>query len=97
MLRTWAVRLPAIEFTESVSVRHAPDTSSTTAWPPSMPSDADLARDARDLGREHVHLLDHAVHDPRGAQELAFERPALDLERHGLRQVAFRDGRDALR
>ncbi len=39
MLRTWAVRLPAIEFTESVRVRHAPDTSSTTAWPPSMPSD----------------------------------------------------------
>ena len=38
MLRTCAVRLPAIEFTESVSVRQTPDTSSTTACPPSMPS-----------------------------------------------------------
>ncbi len=58
---------------------------------------ADLARDARDFGREHVHLIDHPIHDPRGTQELAFERPALDLERHGLRQVALRDGRDAAR
>ena len=38
MLRTWAVRLLAIEFTDSVSSRHTPVTSLTLAWPPSLPS-----------------------------------------------------------
>ena len=38
MLRTWSVRFEAIEFTFSVRPRHVPDTSSTSAWPPSLPS-----------------------------------------------------------
>ena len=38
MLRTWAVRLPAMEFTESVSVFQVPATPGTSAWPPSLPS-----------------------------------------------------------
>ncbi len=38
MLRTWPVRLPAIEFTESVKSRHVPATPRTSAWPPSFPS-----------------------------------------------------------
>ena len=38
MLRTWAVRLPAMEFTVSVRSFHVPDTPSTRAWPPSLPS-----------------------------------------------------------
>jgi len=38
MLRTWLVRLPAMEFTESVKSFHVPDTPSTCAWPPSLPS-----------------------------------------------------------
>ena len=38
MLRTWLVRLPAIELTESVRSFHVPDTPSTRAWPPSLPS-----------------------------------------------------------
>ncbi len=38
MLRTWAVRLPAIELTESVRSFHVPETPSTLAWPPSLPS-----------------------------------------------------------
>ena len=38
MLRTWSVRLPAIEFTFSVRPRHVPDTPATSAWPPSLPS-----------------------------------------------------------
>ena len=38
MLRTWAVRLLAIELTLSVSSRHTPVTSLTLAWPPSLPS-----------------------------------------------------------
>ena len=38
MLRTWPVRLPAIEFTESVRSFHVPATPGTLAWPPSRPS-----------------------------------------------------------
>ncbi len=38
MLRTWSVRLPAIRFTFSVSPRHVPETPSTSAWPPRLPS-----------------------------------------------------------
>ena len=38
MLRTWSVRLPAIELTESVRSFHVPATPFTLAWPPSLPS-----------------------------------------------------------
>ena len=38
MLRTWAVRLPAMEFTFSVRSRQVPETPCTCAWPPSLPS-----------------------------------------------------------
>ena len=38
MLRTWSVRLPAIELTESVKSFHVPATPGTCAWPPSLPS-----------------------------------------------------------
>ena len=38
MLRTWAVRLLAIWFTESVRSFHTPPTPFTVAWPPSLPS-----------------------------------------------------------
>ena len=38
MLRTWPVRLDAIEFTLSVRSFQVPATPSTSAWPPSLPS-----------------------------------------------------------
>ena len=38
MLRTCAVRLPAIELTLSVRSFHVPATPGTCAWPPSLPS-----------------------------------------------------------
>ncbi len=38
MLRTWPVRLPAIELTLSVRSFHVPATRFTLAWPPSLPS-----------------------------------------------------------
>ena len=174
MLRTWRVRLPAIEFTESVRSFQVPDTPSTRAWPPSLPSvptsratrvtsdanerswstivlmvffsveelalhvdrdllrqvalghrgrhlgdvahlagqvaghrvhgvgqvlpraghalhlrlaaelafGAHLARHARHFGREVAELVHHLVDGLGGAQELALERPAVDLERH---------------
>src|SRR5207237_170597 len=38
MLRTWLVRLAAIELTLSVRSLHTPPTPFTCAWPPSLPS-----------------------------------------------------------
>ena len=38
MLRTWPVRLEAIELTLSVRSFHVPATPGTAAWPPSLPS-----------------------------------------------------------
>ena len=38
MLRTWVVSDDAMKFTESVRSRHVPETPSTFAWPPSLPS-----------------------------------------------------------
>ena len=38
MLRTWAVRFPAMELTESVRSFQVPATPGTSAWPPSRPS-----------------------------------------------------------
>src|SRR5207249_2414195 len=49
---------------------------------------AHLAGDARHLAREGVQLADHRVHGPGGVQDLALERAPVDLQGHGLRQVA---------
>ena len=38
MLRTWPVRLAAMEFTLSVKSFQVPPTPRTSAWPPSLPS-----------------------------------------------------------
>ena len=38
MLRTWLVRLLAMELTESVKSFQVPATPRTSAWPPSLPS-----------------------------------------------------------
>src|SRR6185369_5436564 len=55
---------------------------------------ADLAGDARHLRRERAELIDHPVHGLRGAEELALEGPAVEVDRHRLRQIAFRDRAD---
>src|SRR6185437_13036076 len=55
---------------------------------------ADLARHARHLGGEDAELLDHGVDDSRGLQEFAAQRAAVDVELHGLQQVALRDRGD---
>jgi hypothetical protein len=56
---------------------------------------ADLAGHARHFGGEHAELLDHGVDDGRRAQELALQRAAVDVERHGLQQIALRHRGDA--
>src|SRR5439155_837632 len=49
---------------------------------------ADFAGDAGDFGGEHAELFDHLVDDLGAAEELALERAAVDLEGHGLGEVA---------
>ena len=97
MLRTWAVRLLAIRLTLSVRSFHTPLTSGTCACPPSLPSvpTSRATRVTSDVNT--LQLLDHRVDDRRRAQELAFERAALDVEAHGLQQVALRDRRHRAR
>ena len=97
MLRTCAVRLLAIELTLSVRSFQTPLTSRTCAWPPELAVGADLARDARDFRREDAELLDHRVDDRGRAQELAFERTAVDVEPDRLQQVALGHGRERAR
>ena len=58
---------------------------------------ADLARDARHFGGEDRQLVDHVVDQPRRAEELAFERPAVHFERHRLTEVALGHGADGAR
>ena len=43
-----------MELTESVRSFHVPATPFTSAWPPSLPFRADLARHARDFRRERA-------------------------------------------
>src|ERR1043165_7213742 len=62
MLRTWPVRLPAIEFTESVRSFPVPATPPAPARLPSqLPFGPPLARHARHLGGERRQLVDHRV------------------------------------
>ena len=49
MFRTWAVRFAGELLTLSVRSFQTPETPATSACPPSLPSRADLARDARHL------------------------------------------------
>ena len=83
MLRTWAVRLLAIEFTLSVRSFQTPVTSLTWAWPPSLPS-VPTSRATRVTSEVNtLELLDHGVNDGGRTQELALQRPAVDIEPHG--------------
>ena len=94
MLRTCAVRFDAIELTLSVRSFHTPVTSATCAWPPSLPS-VPTSRATRVTSEVNTReLLDHRVDDGRRAQELALQRPAVDVEPHGLQEVALGDGGD---
>ncbi len=84
--RTWSVRFAASWLTLSVRSFQTPATSSDCAWPPSLPSNADLAGDSGHLGGEAVELVDHRVD---GVLEL--EELALDVGGDLLREVAVGD------
>src|SRR5688572_3291070 len=84
MLRTCAVRLPAIWLTDSVSSFQTPDTPFTCAWPPSLPS-VPTSRATRVTSDVNTNGVDQL----RRSQEFALEGTAIDLELHGLTQVAL--------
>src|SRR5438105_3229229 len=81
MLRTWAVRLPAIELTESVRSFQVPATSRTSAWPPSLPS-VPTSRATRVTSAANERSCPTIV------------LMVIGLERHGLREIALGDGPD---
>ena len=97
MLRTWPVRLQAMELTESVRSFQVPATPGTMRLAAQLAVGADLARHARHLGGEHAELLNHGVDDVGRAQELAFERAAVHVQPHGLGQIALGHGGDGAR
>ncbi len=97
MLRTWAVRFDAIELTLSVRSFQTPVTSLHLRLAAELAFGADLARDARHFRGEHAELLDHRVDDGGRAQEFALQRAAVDVEPHGLQQVALRHRGDGAR
>ena len=62
MFRTWAVRLPAMKFTESVKSFQVPETPRTSAWPPRIPSEPTsratrVTSDANELSRSTRVLI----------------------------------------
>src|SRR5215510_6041295 len=70
MLRTCAVRLEAMKFTESVRSRQVPATPCTSAWPPSRPS-VPTSRATRVTSAGSAELVDHAVDRVLELQDLA--------------------------
>ena len=92
MLRTWPVRLLAIEFTLSVKILPDPRDLGNLGLTAELAFGSDFARDACHLGGEHAELFDHGVDDVGRLQEFAPEGTAIDVQLHGLQQVALRDG-----
>ena len=86
-----------MELTLSVRSFQVPATPCTSAWPPSLPSVPTSRATRVTSDGEGAELVDHGVDGAGGAQELAFQRPAFDLERHALGQVALGDGADHAR
>ena len=87
MLRTWPVRLEAIELTLSVRSFQVPATPRTWAWPPSLPSVPTSRATRRDFAGEAVELVDHRVE-----RVLQLENFALHVDGDLLRQVAVGHG-----
>ncbi len=81
MLRTWLVRLPAIEFTESVRSFQVPATPRTCAWPPRIPSvptsratRVTSSANARSVSTIALIVLASAATSPRASIEIFWLR-----------------------
>ncbi len=81
-----------MEFTESVRSFHVPATPGTCAWPPSLPSVPTSRATRVTSAVKTPKLLNHRVDDIGRTQELAFQRPPVHVEPHGLGQVSLRHG-----
>ena len=88
MLRTWLVRLPAMQFTESVRSFHVPATPFTSACPPSLPS-VPTSRATRVTSAAKTDSWSTIVL----IDVLDLEDLAAHIDRDLLRQVAHGDGR----
>ena len=86
MLRTWEVRFAAIMLTFSVRSFQVPETSCTSAWPPSRPSVPTSRATRVTSSANDGELVDHRVD---GALEL--EDLAAGLDGDGAGQVAAGD------
>ena len=87
MLRTWAVRLPAMKLTLSVRSFQVPDTPSTLRLAAQLAFGADFARHAGHFRGEGAKLVHHRVDGV-----LQLEDLALDVDGDLLGQVAVGDG-----
>ena len=87
MLRTWPVRLEAIELTLSVRSFQVPATPGTCGLAAELALGADLAGHAAHLAGEAVELVDHRVD-----RVLQLEDLAADVDGDLLGEVAVGDG-----
>ena len=89
ILRTWAVRLPAIRLTDSVRSFHTPDTPRTWAWPPSLPSvpTSRATRVTSEVKTESCSIIVLTSFAERKNSPL--KRASVHLQLHGLAEVAL--------
>ena len=89
MLRTWAVRLPAMTLTESVRSFQVPATPLDLGLSAELAFGADFAGHARHFRRERAKLIDHRVDGPGSAEKFSLEGAVIDFEGHRLREIAL--------
>jgi len=92
MLRTWAVRLEAIELTLSVRSFQTPLTSiKTCAWPPSLPSvpTSRATRVTSEVNTLSCLIIVLTISAER--RNSPFNGASVDIEPHGLQQIALGD------
>src|SRR6187455_116520 len=93
ILRTWLVKLLAMELTLSVKSFQVPATPGTTAWPPSLPSvpTSRATRVSCHFGSKTVQLVHHVVD-----RVFQFETLTLHVHHNLAGQVAAGDCRGHL-
>ena len=94
MLRTWAVRLPAMRIDTVGQVFPGSGNPLDLGLAAQLAVGADLARDAGHFRGERAKLVNHRVDGLADAEEFAPERAALVLQRNALGEIALGHGAD---
>ena len=94
MLRTWPVRFAGHRVDAVGEVLPGPGHALDLGLAAELALGADLAGDAGDLGGEGAELLDHGVDGAAVRRNSPFSGAPLDLQGHGLAQVALGDRAD---